>query len=291
MSSNALGEFLRGRRERLTPDDAGIPDVGLRRVSGLRREELAMVAGVSSPYYTRLEQGRDRNPSPQVLDAIGRALGLDEPAMTYMHRLAQAAQTPPRTKSLDELVSPQLQHIVEGWTDRPAVIVGRYRDVLSANALAQVLNPGFIPGRNLLFHTFLDPEGREYYLDWHEIAEGAVAGLRAAAGTTPDDPHFIELVGELSLKSDDFRQIWARQDVGARISGHKRYNNPFVGLITLDYETFTVNACPDQTLFLFHAEPGGPDEASLRLLGAIAGLDGQSDTARGNGELGDSLDP
>jgi transcriptional regulator with XRE-family HTH domain len=173
----------------------GVPDFGRRRATGLRREELATLAGVSSPYYTRLEQGRDRHPSPQILEAIGRALGLDEQAMAHLHRLAQAHPlsqfSPPRA----EEVADGLRFLLDTWTAQPAVVIGRYRDVLAANRIAQVLNPGFVPGRNLLRHVFLDPEGRQYY-------------------------------------------------VRARISGRKRYNNPFIGLITLDYETFTVNADP-----------------------------------------------
>jgi transcriptional regulator with XRE-family HTH domain len=269
---NALGEFLRARRELLDPARTGLPDFGRRRVPGLRREELALLAGVSSPYYTRLEQGRDRHPSPQILDAIGRALGLDEQALAHLHRLAQFAAAPPPSpaRTEPEEVSAALRRLLDSWTDRPAVIIGRYRDVLAANPLAQVLNPGFVPGRNLLHHTFLDPEGRHFYLDWDEIAEGAVAGLRASAGTEPDTSRLAELVGELSVRSEDFRQLWARHDVRARISGRKRYHNPFVGLITVGYETFTVNADPGQTLFVFHTEPGGPDEQSLAQLAKIA---------------------
>ena len=186
-----------------------------------------------------------------------------------MHGLAQAGARPPAPS--DERISPGLGQLLAGWVDQPAVVIGRYRDVLAANELAQVLNPGFVPGRNLLHHTFLDPEGREYYLDWHDVAAGAVAGLRASAGSSVDDPRLTELVGELSLKSDDFRRLWADYDVRSRISGRKRYNNPFVGLITLDFETFTVNASPGQTLFVFYAAPGTPDAASLRLLARIAG--------------------
>jgi transcriptional regulator with XRE-family HTH domain len=266
---NTLGEFLRARRELLDPEEAGVPDFGRRRVPGLRREELATLAGVSSPYYTRLEQGRDRHPSAQILEAIGRALGLDEEGMAHLHRLAQAHSSSPPPPVTEE-VSAGLQLLLDSWTEQPAVVVGRYRDVLAANPVARVLNPGFVPGRNLLHHVFLDPEGREYYLDWEEIAEGAVAGLRASAGAAPDDPRLTGLVGELSVKSEDFRQLWARHDVRTRTSGRKRYNNPFIGLIALDYETFTVNADPGQTMFVFRAEPGSGDEHSLLLLAAIA---------------------
>lgn len=268
---NALGEFLRARRELLDPGEAGIPDFGRRRAPGLRREELATFAGVSGPYYARLEQGRDRHPSPQILEAIGLALGLDQQAMAHLHRLAQAHSfSSPLRPPVTEEVSAGLQLLLDSWTGQPAVIVGRYRDVLAANPVAQVLNPGFVPGCNLLRHVFLDPEGREYYLDWEEIAEGAVAGLRASAGATPDDPRLTGLVGELSVKSEDFRQMWARHDVRARISGRKHYNNLFIGLITLNYETFTVNADPGQTLFVFRAEPGSGDEHSLLRLAEIA---------------------
>lgn len=267
---NALGEFLRARRELLDPGELGVPDFGRRRVPGLRREELAMLARVSGPYYTRLEQGRDRNPSPQVLDAIGRALRLDEQAMTYLQRLAQASSSPRKQQPAAEEVATGVRLLLDSWTQQPAVIVGRYRDVLAANRLAQVLNPGFVPGRNLLEHVFLDPEGREYYVDWEEIAEGAVAGLRASAGAEPDAPRLAELVGELSVKSEDFRQMWARHDVRARISGRKRYNNPFIGLITLHCETFTLTVDPGQSMFVFRAEPDSSDAHSLRLLAQIA---------------------
>jgi len=267
---NALGEFLRARRELLDPEKAGAPDLGRRRVPGLRREELALRAGVSSPYYTRLEQGRDRHPSPQILDAIGRALGLDEQAMAHLHRLAQAQSSPRKPAPAAEEVPAGVRLLLDRWSRQPAVVLGRYRDVLAANRLAQVLNPGFVPGRNLLSHVFLDPEGREYYLDWEEIAEGGVAGLRASAGADPDDPHLTALVGELSVKSEDFRRMWARHDVRARLGGRKRYNNPFIGLIGLSYETFTVNAAPSQTLFVFHADPGSDDEHSLDLLAELA---------------------
>jgi transcriptional regulator with XRE-family HTH domain len=229
-----------------------------------------MLAGVSAPYYTRLEQGRDRHPSPQILEALAHALELDEDATAHMQRLVQAASRPRRRSRRSEHVTPGLQHLLERWTGEPAVVIGRYRDVLAANRLAQILNPGFVPGRNLLHHTFLDPGGRDYYIDWEEIAQGAVAGLRASAGADMDDPRLTEIVGELSLKSDEFRRMWARHDVRERATGRKRYNNPFVGPIALGYESFAVNGHPGQTLFVFHAEPGSRDQQSLALLAGIA---------------------
>jgi transcriptional regulator with XRE-family HTH domain len=229
-----------------------------------------MLAGVSGPYYTRLEQGRDRHPSPQVLEAIGRALRLDEQALAHLYRLGQASSAPRKPPPAAEETAPGLRLLLDSWTRQPAVIIGRYRDVLAANGLAQVLNPGFVPGSNLLRHAFLDPEGRKFYLDWAEIAEGAVAGLRASAGAEPDDSRLTALVGELSVKSAEFRQLWARHDVLARTGGRKRYDNPFIGPITLDYETFTVTADPSQTMFVFHAEPGSSDAQMLLLLAQIA---------------------
>jgi hypothetical protein len=229
---------------------------------------------LSSPYYTRLEQGRDRHPSPQILDAIGRALGLDEQARAHLHRLAQAAAATPRSPAAPkpapdpQEVAPSLRRLLDSWTAQPAVIVGRYRDVLAANRLARLLNRGFEPGSNLLRHVFLDPDGRRCYLDWAEIAEGAVAGLRASAGAEPDDPRLASLVRELSAGSGEFQDLWSRHDVRARVTGRKRYRHPVARVITLDYETFTVNADPDQILFVFQAEPGGRDEDALLRLGA-----------------------
>jgi transcriptional regulator with XRE-family HTH domain len=271
MSENALGEFLRARRGRLTPEAAGLPALGPRRVPGLRREELAVIAGVSSPYYARLEQGRDRHPSPQVLAALGRALGLDAQAFAYMQRLARAEAATRPWPATVETVPPGLAQMIAAWVDQPAVLIGRYRDVLAANPLAQTLNPGFVPGRNLLQHTFLDPEGRRYYLDWEDIAAGAVAGLRAANAEATDDRRLQQLVDELARASGDFRRLWATHDARVRTSGSKRYDNPFVGQITLDYESLSVDAEPGETLFLFHAAPGSPDAASLQVLAGIAG--------------------
>lgn len=179
---------------------------------------------------------------------------------------ARSEKLPPRT----EEVPAGLRFLLDSWTAQPAVIIGRYCDVLAANRLAQVLNPGFVPGRNLLRQVFLDPAGRECYPDWKDTAEGVVAGLRASAGTERDDPRLTELVGELSVQSEDFRRMWARRGVRPRVGGRKRYNNSFIGVIALDYETFTVNADPGQTMLVFRAEPGSDDEQALLRLARIA---------------------
>ena len=266
--SNRLGEFLRARRELLEPDAAGVQSYGRRRVPGLRREELAALAGVSPQYYARLEQGRDHNPSPDVVHALARALQLDEESVTYLRRLADPTPRSRRRGRRAEPVRPGLRRLVESWTDQAAVVIGRHRDVLAANRLAVLVNPGFTPGRNLLRDVFLDPAAREIYPDWAAVARGAVSGVRSTADV--DDPRLAELVGELSLKSADFRDLWARHDVHARTDGTKLYCSPSVGPIELAYETLTVTGTVGQSLFLFGPEPGSPAEATFRLLRELA---------------------
>jgi transcriptional regulator with XRE-family HTH domain len=227
-----------------------------------------LLAGVSSHYYARLEQGRDRNPSASVLDALATVLDLDEEGRRHLHQLAQPAAPRRRRVRRAERIRPGLAQLLDRWVEQPAVVVGRHRDVLAANALAIALHEGFTPGRNLLRDVFLDPI-RETYLDWNEVAEGAVAGVRSAVGSDLDDPRLTELIGELSLKSREFRAMWARHDVRERTAGVKRYDNPLVGEIELDYQTFAVTGAVGQTLFLFTAEPGSKHADSLRLLASI----------------------
>ena len=266
---NPLAEFLRARRSRVQPQDVGIRDPTRRRVPGLRREELAMLAGVSVNYYTRLEQGRDRHPSPQILEALAGPLKLDHAALEYLKRLAEPA---PRRRSAvrAETVRPGMQRMLETFDRNPALIIGRYRDVLAANPLATILNPGFTAGRNIMRNVFLDPTGREIYLNWDEVAIEAVRTLRVAVGHDLDDPRLTDLIGELSLKSDDFRRLWGRQEVREKTIGHKHFNNPFVGPIALEYESLTINGSSGQTLSVYRAEPGSPDEQALTLLAAMA---------------------
>ena len=265
-ASNSLGAFLRARRERVDPSDHGIRDAGRRRVPGLRREELAFLAGVSAPYYARLEQGRDRSPSPAVLDAIANVLQLDAEAAAHLHRIAEPAAPRRRSPRPPERVSPVVQRLLDAWPGQAAVVIGRFRDVLAANELAVALNPGFAVGHNLVRDTFLDPASRELYVDWGDVAIGAVAGLRASSGADLDDPALAALVGELSIKSEDFATMWARHDVHAKTTGMKRYRHPLVGRLELDYQTFTVNGAGEQTLHVFSAEPGTPSADSLALL-------------------------
>jgi len=267
---NRLGEFLRARRALVTPDDVGLPDLGRRRVAGLRREELALLAGVSVDYYVRLEQGRDTHPSEQVLDALARALCLDDDAVAHLHDLARPAPRRRRPRERPERVRPGVLRLLESWSAIPAFVLGRRMDVLAFNALAGMLHDGFRTERNMVRLVFLDPAARDTFPDFDGVAQETVATLRAAAGADLDDPRLVELVGELSLKSDDFRRLWARHEVREKASGTKRMLHPMVGEIVLGYETLRVNDAPEQLVVGYHAEPGSASERALALLGAMA---------------------
>ena len=267
---NRLGEFLRARRALVTPDDVGLPDLGRRRVAGLRREELALLAGVSVDYYVRLEQGRDTHPSEQVLDALARALCLDDDAVAHLHDLARPAPRRRRPRQRPERVRPGVLRLLESWSAIPAFVLGRRMDVLAFNALAGMLHDGFATERNMVRLVFLDPAARDTFPDFDAVAQETVATLRAVAGADLDDPRLAELVGELSLKSDEFRRLWARHEVREKASGVKRMLHPMVGELVLGYETLRVNDAPEQLVVGYHAEPGSASERALALLGAMA---------------------
>jgi len=267
---NRLGEFLRARRALVTPDDVGLPDLGRRRVAGLRREELALLAGVSVDYYVRLEQGRDTHPSEQVLDALARALCLDDDAVAHLHDLARPAPRRRRPRERPERVRTGVLRLLESWSAIPAFVLGRRMDVLAFNALAGMLHDGFATERNMVRLVFLDPAARDTFPDFDAVAQETVATLRAAAGADLDDPRLAELVGELSLKSDEFRRLWARHEVREKASGVKRMLHPMVGELVLGYETLRVNDAPEQLVVGYHAEPGSASERALALLGAMA---------------------
>jgi transcriptional regulator with XRE-family HTH domain len=267
---NLLGEFLRARRALVRPEDVGLPDLGRRRVAGLRREELAMLAGVSADYYVRLEQGRDTHPSEQVLEALARVLRLDDDAVAHLHDLARPAPRRRRSRGRPERVRPGVLRLLESWSQVPAFVLGRRMDVLAYNALAGMLHSGFANERNVVRLVFLDPAAREVYPEWEAVAQETVATLRAAAGADLEDPRLVELVGELSLKSDDFRRLWARHDVREKAAGTKRFVHPMVGELVLGYESFAVAGTPGQLLVGYHAEPGSASERALALLQSIA---------------------
>ncbi|WP_242906032.1 helix-turn-helix transcriptional regulator [Actinomadura terrae] len=268
-SDNLLGQFLRARRARVRPEDSGLPVGGRRRVAGLRREEVAMLAGVSTDYYVRLEQGRERHPSAQVVDALARALRLDVDEAAHLHQLAHPGPARRRPRVRREQVSPTLLSMMAGWHRTPAIVLGRCLTVLAHNALGRALFAGHAYSGDLVRLAFLDPDARDFYPDWERVAINTVGGLRSAAGTDYDDPQLIDTVGELSLKSEDFRRLWARHDIRQKTHETKRFRHPLVGELTLDYESLTVNSAPGQQLVVYEAAAGSPSEQALALLGSL----------------------
>ncbi|MFJ9821291.1 helix-turn-helix domain-containing protein [Streptomyces sp. NPDC101151] len=274
--TNALGEFLRARRAQVRPEDVGLPGTGLRRVPGLRREEVAMLSGISSDYYLRLEQGRDRNPSAQVLQAIARVLRLDADATSYLLGLAQdrigQARQEPRVRSAPrrQQVPAGLLQLIDGWPRNPAYIQNRYTDCLAANALATALTPNYTPGVNLLRAVFLDPAERALRRDWDDLTEEGVAALRVYAGPDTDDPHLRDLVGGLSLRSERFRMLWARHEVRPRRGRISHLSHPQVGDLDLHSNKLTVDGTDALTLVVFHAEPGSRSAELLDILGSLS---------------------
>ncbi|GAA5137107.1 helix-turn-helix transcriptional regulator [Pseudonocardia adelaidensis] len=267
---NLLGEFLRARRELTRPEDHGLP-VGRRRVPGLRREEVAMLAGISAEYYLRLERGRDRHPSAQVVEALARVLDLDDESTAYLASLATPApRALRRPRRGPERVAPEIARLLDAMPGVPAFVLGRCMDVLAHNRLAELLCGGVPGAGNVVRHVFLDPAAREVYPDWSAVAEETVAALRASAADTPDDPRLVTLVGELSVKSAEFRRLWARHDVRAKSGGAKRMVSPAVGEVTLRWEALAVASAPGQMVVTYFAEPGSP---SAEALAALQGLE------------------
>ncbi|MFE3074194.1 helix-turn-helix domain-containing protein [Streptomyces sp. NPDC059247] len=273
--SAELSEFLRSRRARLKPEDVGLPEFGRhRRVPGLRREELAQLAGVSVAYYTRLEQGNGRNVSMEVLDAIARALRLSETERAHLTHLAKPTAKKRQHRAAvarPQQVRPGLQHLLDSMEGVPAFVGGRRLDVLAWNRMARALLGDFSamePGeRNVARMVFLGDHARDLYVDWECKATEVVSVLRLYAGCYPDDPALLALVGELSVRSEEFRSLWAAHTVADKGHGTKRLRHPLVGEMTLSYESLRVaGADPDLVLVTYHAEPGSPSADALRLL-------------------------
>ena len=263
--ANMLGEYLRARRELVTPDSVGLPELGTRRVAGLRREEVAMLAGISADYYLRLEQGRDRNPSVQVLESLARVLQLDETGTAYLLSLGSERPRGPRRRPRKETVPSGIRKLLDSLT-LPAFVEGRYFDVLAANPLAAALSPRLTTGRNRLRDVFLDSAEQSLYPHWEEATVGLVAGFRESVGTDTDDPRFIELVGELSLASDRFRKLWARHDVRVREGASVTLDHPQVGELILNREKLAIGGSAGQLLVIYHADHGTTSADKLSLL-------------------------
>jgi transcriptional regulator with XRE-family HTH domain len=269
-SENLIGEYLRARRELVLPEDVGLPKPDpRRRVPGLRRAEVAMLAGVSPEYYMRLEQGRDQHPSPQVLDALARALRLDEDATAYLRRLAQPGTRRRSRRPRPERVPATIAGLIDSWDTTPAYVQGRYLDVLAVNALAAALAPFYAVGTNLLRAAFLDPRVQDMHPGWEHTTESLVAGLRATIGPDTDDLHLNELIGELSVRSDRFRSLWARHDARPKPPGPTLMDHPQLGRLELHYHRFPIPASEGQEIVIYHAEPGSRTAQSLALLASL----------------------
>jgi transcriptional regulator with XRE-family HTH domain len=270
-ATNRLGAYLRARRDLITPGRAGIPAGANRRVKGLRREEVALLAGISADYYLRLERGRDRNPSPQVLDALARVLELDGVEREYLLGLGAARpRAHPRRRS-PERVPARLHHLLAA-IEVPAFVEGRSFDVLASNPLAVALSPRLRPGENRLRSLLLDPEERRFHHNWEASTAGFVAAFRKSAGDRGDDARIVELVGELSLASERFRQLWARHDVRELEGGSITVNHPVAGTLRLNRDKLPVG---EVILVLYYPEQGTESARKLRLLATCGVTAGQ----------------
>lgn len=265
--AGALGDYLRARREQVRPEEVGLAAGARRRVPGLRREELATLAGISSAYYLRLEQGRDTRPSAQVVDALAHALRLDGKATEYLHRLASAPGSR-RPHPAGETVANGLDELIDQFP-MPAIVASRCQDVLAANPCAVALSPGFALGENFLRWRLLDPAARELYVDWDEATAIAVSGLRDVVGSDQSDPQLRALIDELSAASQRFRELWARADVGYR-PGIIHMRHPRVGELYLHRSSLDVPHAGGQHLLIFYAEPGSASAEALEELRSLS---------------------
>ena len=276
----AVSDFLRTRRDRITPEQAGIIGGSRRRVPGLRREEVAMLAGVSVEYYARMERGDLAGVSAEVLDSVAQALRLDEAERDHLDDLARAAGPRPmrrRKKACEKGVTPAFQRFLDAVTGAPVWVRDRRMDFVAANALGRALYAPLFEdpsGRaNTARFTFLDPAARLFFPDWEANADGIVATMRTYAGQNPLDKGLTDLIGELVTRSDAFRQRWSVHDVRHHRVGAKRIHHPVVGDLELSYEAMGLPANPDWFMFAYTAEPGSPTEERIRLLGSLAVTD------------------
>lgn len=262
-----LAGFLRTRRARVDPAGAGIAADSRRRVQGLRREEVAHLSGVSVDYYVRLEQGRATQPSEQVLDALGRVLGLDDTERGHLDRLARQRRR--KAKSPTGRLRAELPRVLDLITDTPAFIVDHRLDAAAGNRLAELLYGRPIKGLNTARHIFLEETKSGLFADWDQCTLDVVGHLRLAAGKYPDDPDLASLIGELAMASERFRRLWARADVRARTHAHKAYRHPLVGELELHQENFTLPDESGMELLVLTAAPGSPSADALRLLASL----------------------
>ncbi|HXT88568.1 MAG TPA: helix-turn-helix transcriptional regulator [Trebonia sp.] len=282
---NLLGSYLRARRALVTPEQAGIPAGAKRRVPGLRREEVAMLAGISADYYLRLERGRDKSPSAQVLQSLARVLLLDELEQDYLLGLAAPRPKTRLRRRKPERVPARLHQLLAS-VQVPAFVEGRAFDVLASNRLAVALSPRLQPGYNRLRSLLLDPEEQAFQQDWTHSAEGFIAAFRKSISDDVDNPRFVELAGELALSSERFRTLWARHDVRSLDGGTTTVHHPVVGELRLHRDKLPVDGL---LLVLYYADQGSESDEKLRLLASMA--QPAPAPARGGSQTAGQLEP
>ncbi|MFE5033321.1 helix-turn-helix domain-containing protein [Streptomyces sp. NPDC056683] len=266
--ADTLGHFLRARREQLSPQEAGLPAGERRRVPGLRREEVAHLAGISPEYYLRLEQGRNQHPSDQILESLAAALQLDDDAVAYLHRLAHPTPPARRRRPRSQTGQADLQPLLDGWPLAPAYVQGLAGRVVAANRLAVALCPFFAVGSNPLRAVFLEPEMRSLYPQWDDVTVKAVSGLRATLSIDDADPELMETIGELTVASERFCTLWAKREVRRRAAGYTQFNHPLVGQLELRYEKL-LRPEARQLLVVYYADHGSPSAERLQLLTSL----------------------
>ena len=286
-TKHEIREFLTSRRARITPEQAGLTSYGSRRVPGLRREEVAVLAGVSVPYYTRLERGDMSGVSESVLEALARALQLDDAERAHLFDLARAAQpmpARPRRRQGRQRVRPEVQWTLDAITGAAAFVGNERLDILAANQLGRALFSELYAGparpANHARFVFLDPRAKAFYADWDRAATDTVAILRSAAGRDPHDRDLSDLVGELATQSDAFRTRWAAHNVRFHNTAVKHFHHPVVGELTLSFNRLDLAADHGLTIFTYAAEPGSRSEEGLKLLGSWAATVDQPEPAR-----------
>jgi transcriptional regulator with XRE-family HTH domain len=282
-----IRDFLSSRRAKITPEQAGLPAYGgtHRRVPGLRREEVAMLAGVSNDYYVRLERGNLAGVSDEVLEALATALQLNEAERAHLHDLARtAANRPARTRrrTTTHAVPASVQVMLDAMTGAPAVVRNERLDILATNPLGRALySPVYRHPTRSANHArfaFLDPAAHDFWIDWERAADDTVGMLRTLAGRNPHDKDLHDLVGELSTRSEDFRTRWARHNVHQHLGGNKAINHPVVGRLDLMYDTLPIAQAPSLTMVVYTAAPGTPTADAIALLASWAATQNQPDT-------------
>ncbi|MBX5488169.1 MAG: helix-turn-helix domain-containing protein [Mycolicibacterium hassiacum] len=273
MAATELGEYLRAARAAVSPESVGLPRAGQRRVAGLRREEVALLAGLSVDYLTRLEQGRERSPSVQVVEALASALRLGDDGRRHLHRLA--GHVPRDDVAVVDRVDPALLELMAAWPDNPAIVYNIAYDVLASNRIADALFHDWTHSRNLMHVVFTDPAARTFYLDWEKVAANAVAGFRLNHGRSPNHPRIQQVLSELLAAGGEFTRLWERHDARGKSLETKRFYHHQVGELTLSMQTFDVRSAPGQELVVYHAAPDSTDAHALKLLGSLAVTDAE----------------